>query len=152
MPTEQSSLPEPQLRWYQYSLRTLFIIMFLVAVFSSWLVSYSGCFKRKIPQTIARASIQVALIATPLEGYYMDNGNYPSTDQGIEALWTQPKDLPPSAKWDGPYLPKPLPYDPWGRPYHYILPGKHNPDKYDFWSSGPDGKSGTADDIGNWSE
>ena len=57
---------------------------------------------------------------------------------------------PTNAKnWHGPYLDK-LPEDPWGNPYIYYYPGKHNPNAYDLLSVGPDGKEGTDDDIGNW--
>jgi general secretion pathway protein G len=103
-----------------------------------------------MPHDIRSAKTQVGLFQTPLEGYFLNVGKYPSTEQGLEALMTRPKDLPPSVKWDGPYLAKGIPLDRWGRPYHYLSPGKHNPDKYDLWSSGRDGVSGTADDIGNW--
>ena len=53
--------------------------------------------------------------------------------------------------WHGPYLSGPVPNDPWGRPYQYAYPGKHGGGNPDVWSLGPDGRSGTEDDIGNWS-
>ena len=68
----------------------------------------------------------------------------------LKELFERPPDLPPS-RWDGPYLSTPdLLNDAWGRPYHYLCPGKYNKDSYDLWSVGPDGVNGTADDIGNW--
>ena len=83
--------------------------------------------------------------------YRLDLGSYPSNEQGLFALKAPPADKALAAKWQGPYLDtsKEL-RDPWKRPYHYRFPGLHNPDSYDLWSSGPDGKSGTTDDIGNW--
>jgi general secretion pathway protein G len=67
----------------------------------------------------------------------------------LQALLT-----PPSSKadrWHGPYIEgNNVPIDPWGEPYQYEYPGKHNKAGYDLWSKGPDKQSGTADDIGNW--
>jgi general secretion pathway protein G len=67
-------------------------------------------------------------------------------------LRAAPSDLANPAKWDGPYLDKTVPADPWGKPYQYASPGTHNADGYDVWSNGPDGVSGTDDDIGNWDQ
>ncbi len=56
-----------------------------------------------------------------------------------------------AAKWIGPYIRDPNSFlDPWGAPLRYCMPGTHNPRTYDLWSVGPDGQSGTSDDIGNW--
>jgi len=60
--------------------------------------------------------------------------------------------LPNPSKWDGPYLDRDVPKDPWGNPYQYGSPGPYNPDSFDVWSLGPDGVNGTQDDIGNWSQ
>jgi general secretion pathway protein G len=87
----------------------------------------------------------------PLETYQMRMGNYPSTAEGLQALITAPSGK--EAKWQryGPFLQEnKIPVDPWGEPYQYEFPGKHNKDRYDVWSKGKDGQSGTADDVGNW--
>lgn len=88
-------------------------------------------------------------IKVPLFSYKMAMGDFPATQDGIQALIT-----PPSSKaerWRGPYLePAKIPLDPWGEPYHYAYPGAHNKDSYDFWSAGPNHQSGDDDDIGNW--
>ena len=52
--------------------------------------------------------------------------------------------------WRGPYLKSAIPNDPWGRPYVYDCPGKHNPSSYDLMSMGPDGRANTEDDVTNW--
>lgn len=105
------------------------------------------------------AKIQIDLFVTALEGYKQSLGNYPTTQQGLQALRTPPSDLPNPQKWNGPYLNPEislhpldlgLPLDPWDHPYHYRFPGIHNPDTCDVWSVGPDGVDGTKDDIGNW--
>ena len=73
-------------------------------------------------------------------------GNYPSTEEGLEALTKKPSD--DATNWQGPYV-KRLSDDPWGNPYQYAFPGEQNPDTYDIWSWGPDGQE-SEDDIGNW--
>ena len=80
-----------------------------------------------------------------LDRFEVDNGNYPKSLQDL----VQP---PADAKnWHGSYLDSTnLPVDPWGNPYIYEYPGKHNKNGYDLFSTGPDGKTGTDDDIGNW--
>ena len=88
-----------------------------------------------------------------LEIYRMDNGRYPTTDQGIRALIEKPTVGPVPNRWrDGGYLSKPiLPKDGWGAAYQYGSPGQHNARGFDLWSLGPDGVAGN-DDIGNWAE
>jgi general secretion pathway protein G len=82
-------------------------------------------------------------IKSAVDEFEVDNGFYPSS---LQDLLQQPRN---AKNWHGPYLDA-LPVDPWQNPYLYSYPGKHNPTGYDLWSAGPDGKSGTADDIGNW--
>jgi general secretion pathway protein G len=84
---------------------------------------------------------------TALLTYRTHMGNYPSTAEGLKALLTAPDGA--AQRWRGPYLEKP-PLDPWKHEYYYRFPGTHNPDRYDIYSAGPDGKEGTEDDIGNW--
>lgn len=85
-------------------------------------------------------------IATALKLYELDNGSFPSTNEGLNALFTKPGD---ARTWNGPYLEK-KPIDPWGREYKYESPGTHRTQDYDLYSTGKDGQSGTADDITNW--
>ncbi len=88
-------------------------------------------------------------IKVPLFSYKMNMGDYPSTQDGLQALVTPPSNK--ADRWRGPYVEgSKIPLDPWGETYHYAYPGTHNKDGYDIWSSGPDHQSGTADDIGNW--
>jgi general secretion pathway protein G len=85
-------------------------------------------------------------IATALKLYELDNGSFPSTSEGLNALSVKPGD---SRNWNGPYLEK-KPIDPWGREYKYESPGGHRTQDYDLYSTGKDGQSGTADDLTNW--
>lgn len=80
-----------------------------------------------------------------LRQYRVDTGSYPKSLQG---LLRQPDG---ATNWRGPYLDK-IPVDPWGNDYHYELPGRRSMDGYDLFSAGPDGRVGTADDIGNWTK
>lgn len=92
----------------------------------------------------AKADIQ-ANIATGLKLYELDNGNFPSTEEGLNALLNKPAQ---ATNWNGPYLEK-KPIDPWGREYKYKSPGDHRSD-YDLYSLGKDGQEGTTDDVKNW--
>lgn len=92
----------------------------------------------------ASADIQ-ANIATGLKLYELDNGSFPSTEEGLGALMVKPAS---AANWNGPYLEK-KPIDPWSREYKYKSPGDHRGD-YDLFSTGKDGQEGTEDDVKNW--
>jgi general secretion pathway protein G len=95
----------------------------------------------------ATAKSQIEMLGTALDAYRLDNGAYPNTQQGLTALWEKPTNDPPPA-WRAPYLRKPVPLDPWGRPYVYIFPGQQNRQGYDLASYGADGKpGGTGDDA-----
>jgi len=83
------------------------------------------------------AKAQISLLETALDTYRLDVGKYPTTDQGLEVLRTKPSDV---EKWDGPYLPKDVPMDPWGKPYVYRSPGEHG--DFDIISYGADGRQG----------
>jgi general secretion pathway protein G len=88
------------------------------------------------------AKTQIELLSVALDGYRLDNGSYPTTDQGLAALRERPTRAPIAANWRGPYLRKPVPVDPWGRPYLYRAPGQRNPTAFDLESLGRDGKVG----------
>ena len=94
--------------------------------------------------------MQGDLCKSALQMYEMSIGSYPTTAQGLQALRTAPQELANPSKWDGPYLDRDIPRDPWDTPYQYCSPGIHNPKSFDVWSFGPDGTNGTPDDIGNW--
>ena len=94
--------------------------------------------------TAAQADIK-ANIATALKLYELDNGVFPSTEEGLNALLSKPGTAP---NWNGPYLER-KPLDPWGREYKYKYPGEHNTADYDLYSLGKDGVE-SADDIKNW--
>ncbi len=92
----------------------------------------------------------MALFETALDTYRLDVGKYPTTDQGLNALRVQPDG---AERWDGPYLPKEIPLDPWGHPYEYRSPAENG--DYEIIAYGGDGTSGGEGedaDIYNWKE
>ncbi|MCX7914240.1 MAG: type II secretion system major pseudopilin GspG [Thermodesulfovibrionales bacterium] len=93
------------------------------------------------------AKAQIELLGQALDQFRLDVGRYPTTEEGLNALITNPG----IEKWEGPYLKKGLPLDPWGRPYVYQSPGSHG--EYDLISYGADGKpggEGEDKDIVSW--
>jgi len=96
------------------------------------------------------AKADVNAIVQALKLYRLDNGNYPTTDQGLVALVQKPASNPVPSNWTKPYLDR-LPRDPWGSDYQYLSPGVHG--EIDVFSLGSDrarGGEGNAADIGNW--
>ena len=94
------------------------------------------------------AKAQIDALEKALDQYRLDVGAYPSTESGLAALTAKPQSLD---RWQGPYLKKPAPADPWGRPYQYKSPGDHG--DYDLSSLGADGQpggSGEAADVTSW--
>ena len=111
------------------------IIAALAAMVAPSLIGRSDEAKDKIAQG------DLSSLDTALKLYRLDVGAFPATEAGLEALMV--------ASGKGPYLER-RPLDPWGRKYEYRCPGVHRPTSYDLFSTGRDGKSGTADDIKNW--
>jgi len=97
---------------------------------------------------IKAAKAQIELLGTALDTFRLDVGRYPSTQEGLEALRIKPGGL---ERWDGPYLKKDLPLDPWGKAYAYKSPGEHG--AFDIVSYGADGAPGGEEDnrdITSW--
>ena len=100
----------------------------------------------KAKQKAAKA--QISLFETAVDTYRLDVGRFPTTDQGLKALRERPEN---ESKWDGPYLPKDIPLDPWGNEYEFKSPGEHG--DYDIVSFGADGApggEGEDSDIVSW--
>jgi general secretion pathway protein G len=97
----------------------------------------------------AAARVQIELLGSALDQFKLDTGRYPASQEGLQALQTSPGNV---SGWEGPYLKKDIPRDPWGNPYQYKSPGDHG--EYDLWSYGSDGApggEGEAADISSWS-
>jgi general secretion pathway protein G len=101
----------------------------------------------------AAARSQMELIAPALDAYRLDNGSYPTTAQGLQALRTAPTIEPRPGNWRGPYLRREVPMDPWDSPYVFVSPGEANPEGYDLLSYGADrqpGGEGENADVRSW--
>jgi general secretion pathway protein G len=155
MPATIASAPVRSRRSRPPSIRAFTLVEILVVLAILGLLV--GLTVEKLGKSFDNAKVQAAQIfvaesmKTPLFTYKMQMGDYPSTEEGLQALLTAPANK--ADKWQGPYIEVQggrLPVDPWKNPYQYRYPGAHNKDGYDLWSMGPDGKDGTDDDIGNW--
>lgn len=101
----------------------------------------------------AAARSQLEMLGAALDAYRLDSGRYPTTQQGLGALWTAPAAEPRPAKWQGPYLRKDIPLDPWQHPYVYRSPAQVSRGGFDLLSYGEDGREGgegDAADILSW--
>ena len=96
------------------------------------------------------AKAQIELFGTALDAFRLDTGRYPATEEGLKALREKPSG---AENWDGPYLPKEIPLDPWGKPYVYKSPGEHGEyDLISFGLDGVEGGEGENQDIVSWKD
>lgn len=127
-----------------FTLVEMMLVVVIIGILAALVIPKIAGKSEQARVTAALADIRGG-IKSALDQYDVDNGHYP---QSLNDLIQQPRD---AKNWHGPYFDPPtLPQDPWGNNYEYVYPGKHNPSGYDLWSDGPDSKSGTDDDIGNW--
>ena len=131
-----------------FTLIELMLVVIIIGVLAAMVVPRLAGRSEQARQAAAQADIE-ANIATALDLYELDNGQYPTTEQGLSALIIKPTSSPVLNDWRGPYLKK-EPTDPWARPYIYSSPGEHNAGDYDLSSWGKDGVEGGGDDVVNW--
>ncbi len=97
-----------------------------------------------------RVSSDFVAIGSALEGYKLNAGNYPTTQQGLKALVEKPTSSPQPRRWV--QVSKSVPIDPWGNEYRYQFPGSKNASQFEIISNGPDGRPNTDDDISSQDE
>jgi general secretion pathway protein G len=100
------------------------------------------------------ARSQIETLALALDGYALDCRQYPTPEQGLDALWAKPTREPVPVGWNGPYMSKRIPSDPWTRPYEYTLPGPHGL-PFGLRSLGADGREGGEGldrDVCSWED
>jgi general secretion pathway protein G len=129
-----------------FTLLELLVVMVIIGL----LAGYVGpkYFAQIGKSEVKSARAQLDGLGKALDQYRLDVGHYPNTEQGLAALNARPTNEP---KWDGPYLQKGVPLDPWGKAYMYKQPGEHS--EYDLYSYGKDGQpggSGDNIDVTNW--
>ncbi len=133
-------------RYHGFTLLELLVVMVIIGLLAAYVgPKYFGQIGKSEVKT-ARA--QIVAFEKSLEQYRLDVGAYPTTEQGLAALVARPSNV---AKWDGPYLAKAVPLDPWGHAYLYKTPGDHG--EIALSSLGRDGQPGGEGldaDIGNW--
>lgn len=128
-----------------FTLIELLLVLVILAVLAAIVVpKFTG---RTEDAKIKAAITQISNIETALDAFEIDNGRYPTNDEGLNALF----EAPAAAKnWKGPYMKQKVISDPWQGNYVYKQPGSHNPNGVDVYSTGPNGADGDDDDIGNW--
>lgn len=142
----KNKLPTPKRKHTGFTLLELLVVMVIIGLLAGYVAPRYFAQIGKSEVKAARA--QIDALEKALETYRLDVGRYPTTEQGLAALMAQP---PGAAKWQGPYLKKAVPLDPWGNAYHYKQPGDHG--DVDIFSFGRDGRPGGLNedaDIGNW--
>lgn len=129
-----------------FSLLEVMVVLVIIGIIASMVVpNLMGSQDTAREQ---KAVIDIGSLETALGMYRSQNYNYPTTEQGLEALVEQTEIEPAPRRFpEGGYI-KRLPQDPWGNEYQLLNPGEHG--KMDIFSMGPDGEADTDDDIGNW--
>jgi general secretion pathway protein G len=130
-----------------FTLLELLVVMVIIGLLAGFVAPRYFAQVGKSEVKLARA--QLDALDKALDHFRLDVGRYPTSEEGLQALVAQPTG---EARWNGPYLKKAVPADPWGRPYLYQLPGTHGGD-FDLQSYGKDGRpGGTGEDadITNW--
>ena len=125
----------------------LMVVMVIIALFAT--IVGARLFRNVAKAYRGAAADQMHEFEAQLDLFRLDVGRYPTTEEGLQALWEKPGTL---QGWDGPYPKKPIPLDPWKHAYIYRFPGQHSND-YDLLSYGADGQEGGDGDnadIVNW--
>jgi general secretion pathway protein G len=129
-----------------FTLLELLVVLVILGLLVGYVAPRYFAQVGKSQTKVARA--QIKALEDALDAYRLDVGHYPNAQQGLPALDAQPAG---EAAWQGPYLSKAVPADPWGHPYQYRIPGEHG--DYDVWSFGRDGQAGGSGedaDIVSW--
>jgi len=125
----------------------MLVVLAIIALFAALVAP--RMLRRGDEARVTACKAQVNSFMTALGAYKLDTSQYPSTEQGLAALRVKPEGLD---QWNGPYLPKDIPPDPWGRPYLYKFPGDHGdePDIISYGADGQPGGDGINADILSW--
>jgi general secretion pathway protein G len=127
-----------------FTLIELLLVLVILAVLAAVVVPKFTA--RSEQARVTAAKTDIANLETALDAFEVDNGRFPTNDEGLRALVEMPSN---ATSWKGPYIKRGVPNDPWGNTYIYRWPGQHNTTSYDLYSFGPDGREGT-DDVVNW--
>jgi general secretion pathway protein G len=127
----------------------MLVVVTIIALFAALVAPVM--FKQSDKARVVAARAQIQSFMTALGSYKLDTGVLPSTDEGLQALRVKPGNLD---QWQGPYLPKDIPLDPWGHAYVYKFPGDHGeePDIISYGADGQPGGDGNNADIVSWKD
>lgn len=128
-----------------FTLVELLVVMVILGLLAALVVPRYVAREKK--GRVQAARVQIELLGQALDQFRLDTGKYPTTAEGLNALISNPG----SPGWDGPYLKKGIPLDPWGRPYIYQSPGTYGDyDLYSYGADGAPGGEGENKDITSW--
>jgi general secretion pathway protein G len=124
----------------------LLVVMVIIALFATLVGQRLFRNVERARQTTAKSQIQE--FESTLDAFRLDVGRYPTTQEGLQALLVRPPNV---ENWDGPYLRKDAPLDPWGHPYVYRCPGQHGDfDLLSYGADGQEGGEGNGVDVVSW--
>jgi general secretion pathway protein G len=144
------TVTQPQIRRRRRSGITLIemlVVVTIIALFAA--VVGTTMFKKTDQARVTAAKLQISNLMDALGAFKLDTGVFPTTEQGLNALRVKPDGV---NNWNGPYLPKDVPPDPWGHQYVYKYPGEHGdePDIESFGADGQPGGDGINGDVQSW--
>ena len=125
-----------------FTLLELLVVMVIIGLLAGFVAP--RYFSQVGKSRVKAARAQIDALDKAIEQFRIDVGRLPTTEEGLAALNVAPPGL---ANWDGPYLKKDVPVDPWGHPYQYKVPGQNGP--YQIVSLGSDGREGGSADAGD---
>jgi general secretion pathway protein G len=129
-----------------FTLIELLIVLVIIGLLAGLVAP--RVFKGEKKGRVTAAKAQIQLLEQALDQFRLDAGRYPSTSEGLTALQNNPGSV---EGWDGPYLKKAIPSDPWGHAYVYTSPGTHGDyDLYSYGADGAEGGEGDSKDITSW--
>ena len=152
-PPAGATRPSPRRPRSGFTLIEVLVVVVIIAVLAS--IVAPNVFRHVDTAKSVAAQAQISTLGAALDAYRLDNGRYPTTEQGLAALWQQPTGAPRPANWRGPYLRQPPPSDPWGAAFVYRFPGERTPTGFDLSSLGADGApggTGEAADVTSWKQ
>ena len=132
-----------------FSLIELMVVVVILSILA--MVIVPRVIDRPDQARVARAESDIAALSSALDLYRLDNHTYPTTEQGLDALFEPPGIEPEPPNWaENGYIDR-IPQDPWGRDYQYVSPGQHGPyDLYTYGADGEPGGEGVDAMLGNW--
>jgi general secretion pathway protein G len=129
-----------------FTLLELLVVIVIIGLLAGYVGPKYFAQEGKAKTKVAKA--QIDALEKALDAYRIDIGRYPDTQQGLAVLEVRPENEP---RWQGPYMKKAIPPDPWGKPYQYRAPGeKGEIDIFSFGRDGQAGGEGEDADVGNW--